>query len=89
MLNHFQGIIALSIAIKRALTDLDKAIDRMELSLAKRPKASKSGQPDLFSAPAAANAPATTANVIGFDRNALARKLDMTIAKVEQLLSEA
>ena len=70
----------MSVAIKKALTNLDKAIDKMEGNLSKRPAKAKSGQPDLFAAP--------TANVIGFDRNALARKLDMTIAKVEQLLSE-
>lgn len=79
----------MSAAIKKALSNLDKAIDRMETgmtSVSKRPKNSKaSAQPDLFSAPA----PAASSNVIGFDRNALAKKLDMTIAKVEQLLGEA
>jgi hypothetical protein len=79
----------MSAAIKKALSNLDKAIDRMETGVtgvAKRPKNAKaSAQPDLFAAPA----PASSTNVIGFDRNALAKKLDMTIAKVEQLLSEA
>ncbi|MDB5491121.1 MAG: hypothetical protein JWO78_970 [Micavibrio sp.] len=74
----------MSAAIKKALSNLDKAIDRMEGNIAKRPKSSKvAPQPDLFSTPAPAS------NVVGFDRNALAKKLDMTIAKVEQLLSEA
>jgi hypothetical protein len=76
-----------SVAIKKALTNLDKAIDKMEVNLTKRPVKAKSGQPDLFAIPQSVNQP--PANVIGFDRNALARKLDMTIAKVEQLLSEA
>ena len=80
----------MSAAIKKALSNLDKAIDRMEGNIgniSKRPKASKSAQPDLFSAPAPAAA--SSSNVVGFDRNALAKKLDMTIARVEQLLSEA
>lgn len=72
----------MSAAIKKALNNLDKAIDRMETGITKRPvRTSKTTpQPDLFS---------TSSNVVGFDRNALAKKLDMTIAKVEQLLSEA
>ena len=71
----------MSAAIKKALNNLDKAIDRMETGITKRPvKAKAAPQPDLFSA---------SSNVVGFDRNALAKKLDMTIAKVEQLLSEA
>lgn len=60
----------------------------MEVSLtsvsAKRPKVSKSSEPDLFSAPAPAKG-----SVVNFDRNALARQLDKTIARVEQLLGEA
>lgn len=80
----------MSAAIKKALSNLDKAIDRMEGNIgniAKRPRARATAQPDLFSAPPPAAA--TSSNVVGFDRNALARKLDMTIARVEQLLSEA
>jgi hypothetical protein len=76
-----------SSAIKKALNNLDQAIDRIEGSVAKKAKAPRqaaNGQPDLFTAPRTG----PVANVVGFDRNALARKLDMTIAKVEQLLSE-
>ena len=80
----------MSVAIKNALGNLDKAIDRAEAAMLKRAKTPRAnnGQPDLFTAPAPANAPAAS-NVVGFDRGALARKLDMTIARVEQLLSEA
>ena len=71
----------MSAAIIKALQNLDQAIDRAEGIVTKRAKAPKpSAQPDLFSQP--------PANVVGFDRKALARKLDITIAKVEQLLSE-
>lgn len=79
----------MSIAIMNALKNLDQAIDRAEQLAAKpRAKPAKSGnQSDLF---AAANpAPAQAGTVVNFDRTALARKLDMTIAKVEQLLGEA
>ena len=76
----------MSLAIMNALNTLNEAIGKVEAStaaVAKRPKTSSkaSGQPDLFSAPAASN-------VVGFDRTALTKKLDMTIAKVEQLLGE-
>lgn len=78
----------MSAAIKDALRNLDQAIDRAEGSLIrhqkslKAPRAAKSGQPDLF-------APAAVASQgLGFDRNMLARKLDMTITRVEQLLGE-
>jgi hypothetical protein len=72
-----------SVAIKNALENLDRVIDRLEGSaLSKQLKAPKMKDPDLFSA-----APAST--VVNFDRNALAKKLDMTIARVEQLLEEA
>jgi hypothetical protein len=76
-----------SSAIKKALNNLDQAIDRIEGSVAKKaktPRATLTAQTDLFSPPKTG----PIANVVGFDRNALARKLDMTIAKVEQLLSE-
>lgn len=76
----------MSAAIKKALSNLDKAIDRMETGITKRPVKSRTApQPDLFSAPAAPS----SSNVVGFDRNALAKKLDITIARVEQLLGEA
>lgn len=78
----------MSVAIKNALGNLDKVIDKMEISLTavavKRPaKPSKPSEPDLFSAPGKGG------SVVNFDRNALARQLDKTIARVEQLLGEA
>jgi hypothetical protein len=74
--------VFVSVAIKKALENLDRTIDRLEgVSLSKRLKAPKMAEPDLFSV-----APAT---VVNFDRNALAKKLDITIARVEQLLQEA
>lgn len=76
----------MSIAIKNALMNLDQVIDKMETSLAKRKKPLPESQIDLFSASAKPQAAGT---VVNFDRSALTRKLDMTIAKVEQLLGEA
>lgn len=76
----------MSVAIKNALMNLDQVIDKMEGSLTKHQKSLKTAQPDLFGAPAKSQAPGT---VVNFDRSALAKKLDMTIAKVEQLLGEA
>lgn len=76
----------MSVAIKNALANLDQAVDKIEISLAKRQSRAKTLQPDLFTAPAKPQAPGT---VVNFDRSALAKKLDMTIAKVEQLLGEA
>lgn len=77
----------MSAAIKNALTNLDKVIDKMEGSLIRHQKSLKSrAQPDLFSLGARPVANTTTG--LGFDRNQLAKKLDMTIARVEQLLGE-
>ena len=76
----------MSVAIKNALANLDQAIDKMEGSLAKHQKNLKTVQPDLFGAAAK---PQASGIVLNFDRSALAKKLDMTIAKVEQLLGEA
>jgi hypothetical protein len=75
-----------SAAIKKALGNLDKAIDKMEGSVIRHQKELKnrSTQVDLFSTRPVANA--TTG--LGFDRNLLAKKLDMTITRVEQLLGE-
>jgi len=76
-----------SAAIKKALGNLDKAIDKMEGTVIRHQKELKnrSTQVDLFSArPAAVNA----TSGLGFDRNLLAKKLDMTITRVEQLLGE-
>ena len=74
----------MSAAIKRALMNLDKAVGNAEASLLRRQKAPKSAAaPDLFSTRQ------ESTNVAPFDRTLLAKKLDMTIAKVEQLLSEA
>ncbi len=75
----------MSVAIKNALTNLDQVIDKMEGALIKHQKSLKHTQIDLFAAPAK---PASTNSVLHFDRTALTRKLDMTIAKVEQLLGE-
>lgn len=77
----------MSAAIKNALTNLDKVIDKMEGSLIRHQKSLKTrSQPDLFNLGAKPVANTTTG--LGFDRNQLAKKLDMTIAKVEQLLGE-
>lgn len=78
----------MSLAIMNALNNLNEAIGKAEVSAAnaaKRPKtaavpAKNAGQTDLFGGQGS--------NVVGFDRSALTKKLDMTIAKVEQLLSE-
>jgi hypothetical protein len=75
-----------SVAIKNALTNLDSVIDKMEGSLVKHQKTLKNSQIDLFAAPVK---PQATGSVLNFDRNALTKKLDMTIARVEQLLGEA
>lgn len=78
----------MSVAIKNALSNLDKAIDKMEGSMIRHQKNLKTrvGQVDLFSVPARQTANASTG--LGFDRNLLAKKLDMTITRVEQLLGE-
>lgn len=76
----------MSVAIKNALANLDQVIDKMEGSLVKHQKSLKNTQIDLFGAPAK---PVATGSVVNFDRSALTKKLDMTIAKVEQLLGEA
>ncbi len=76
----------MSVAIKNALANLDQVIDKMEGSLVKHQKSLKNTQIDLFGAPVK---PAATGSVVNFDRSALTKKLDMTIAKVEQLLGEA
>jgi len=75
-----------SLAIQNALTNLDKVIDKMEGSLVKHQKSLRNTQIDLFAAPAK---PQNTGSVVNFDRSALTKKLDMTIARVEQLLGEA
>jgi hypothetical protein len=79
-----------SVAIKNALMNLDKAVNNAESMLLRRqkapPKPAAVPVPDLFSA-SQKQAAGTTG--LGFDRNLLARKLDLTIAKVEQLLGEA
>jgi hypothetical protein len=77
-----------SAAIKNALNNLDKSIDKAEGSLVRYQKALKArvGQNDLFSAPTRPVAVVSTG--LGFDRNMLAKKLDMTITRVEQLLGE-
>lgn len=76
----------MSVAIKNALINLDRVVDKMEAAVVKQKKSQKpSNQSDLF-APAAKGQ--STGSVLNFDRNALAKKLDMTIAKVEQLLGE-
>ncbi|HEY8190374.1 MAG TPA: hypothetical protein VIF12_06780 [Micavibrio sp.] len=79
----------MSAAIKNALMNLDKAVNNAESALLRRqkapPKPAATPMPDLFSA--SQKQPGTTG--LGFDRNLLARKLDLTIAKVEQLLGEA
>lgn len=77
----------MSLAIMNALNKLNESIGQAEIAAAnaaKRPKPAApakpaAGQTDLFGS---AN------NVVGFDRAALTKKLDMTIAKVEQLLGE-
>ncbi len=78
----------MSVAIKKALMNLDKAVNNAESVLTKRrrsPVKPVAAAPDLFSAmPRQA-----LGTGLGFDRNLLAQKLDMTIAKVEQLLGEA
>ncbi len=76
----------MSLAIQNALTNLDKVIDKMEGSLVKHQKSLRNTQIDLFAAP---QKPQNTGSVVNFDRNALTKKLDMTIARVEQLLGEA
>lgn len=76
----------MSLAIQNALTNLDKVIDKMEGSLVKHQKSLRNTQIDLFAAPAK---PQSTGSVVNFDRSALTKKLDMTIARVEQLLGEA
>lgn len=76
----------MSVAIKKALSNLDKAIDKMEGSMIRHQKDLKTraaGQVDLFS-----SRPAANITGFGFDRNLLAKKLDMTITRVEQLLGE-
>jgi hypothetical protein len=79
-------VFSVSVAIKNALTNLDNVIDKMEGSLVKHQKALKNPQIDLFAAPAKPQGPGS---VVNFDRSALTKKLDMTIARVEQLLGEA
>ena len=64
--------------------NLDKAVGNVETALQRRQKAPKASTPDLFSFPH--NPPATAPS---FDRAMLTKKLDMTIARVEQLLNEA
>lgn len=80
---YFQGVNAVSSAIKQALNNLDKVIDKLEGGMNKRPARPRNhgNQADLFAPP--------PANVVGFDRTALTKKLDITIARVEELLSEA
>lgn len=79
----------MSAAIKNALMNLDKSIEKMETSVVRQQKAVKTraGQPDLFTA-VTARPPANSSVNLGIDRSALAKKLDMTIARVEQLLGE-
>lgn len=77
----------MSVAIKNALGNLDKTIDKMEgivIRHQKDLKAKPVAQVDLFSTRPAAN----VSSGLGFDRNLLAKKLDMTITRVEQLLGE-
>ena len=77
----------MSAAIAQAIDTLADAIDRMEGAVVKAKKVARPPQTDLFSMAAKpANVNQTGA---AFDRNALARKLDVTIARVEQLLREA
>lgn len=78
----------MSSAIKDALDNVMNAVDNVEAALIrhqKKPK--KTAQPDLFSQPPMPAGP-VSGSVLNFSRDALARKLDMTIAKVEQLLGE-
>ena len=75
-------------AIMNALNSLDAAVAKVETAASRKSKSAKgrAAQPDLFAAPRAAG---TVSTGLGFDRNMLAKKLDMTIARVEQLLGEA
>ncbi len=92
----------MSDAIKKALMNMDKAVSNAESALLKRqkmaakPAAPAPGKPvmagpvasppDLFSV---SQNHGLIGTGLGFDRNLLAKKLDMTIARVEQLLGEA
>ena len=86
----------MSLAIKAALENLDRGIDRLEStarSAAAKPKlkpaaAAKGAEPDLFSAPNVVGSVSGAGAVVHFDRRALAKKLDATIALVEQLLGD-
>lgn len=86
----------MSLAIKTALEHLDRGIDRLESAArtaAAKPKlkpatGGKSAEPDLFSAPNVVGSVTGTGAVVHFDRRALAKKLDATIARVEQLLGD-
>lgn len=91
----------MSLAIKTALEHLDRGIDRLESAArtaAAKPKlkpatGGKSAEPDLFSAPNVVGPNVVgsvtgTGAVVHFDRRALAKKLDATIARVEQLLGD-
>ncbi|WP_235068275.1 hypothetical protein [Micavibrio aeruginosavorus] len=80
----------MSTAILNALSGLDDVIDRLEQNMARREKetksavSKKSGQPDLFSVPQ----PRTSGTVVTLDSAVLARKLDVAISRVEELLKE-
>lgn len=81
----------MSTAIIEALSGLDGVIDRLEQSMTRRekmgaPKA-KAPQPDLFSVPHAAQ-PKASGTVVTLDSAVLAKKLDVAIRRVEDLLKE-
>lgn len=83
----------MSTAILNALSGLDEVIDRLEQNMTRREKetkstvSKKSGQPDLFSVPHPSQ-PRTGGTVVTLDSAVLARKLDVAISRVEELLKE-
>ena len=80
-------------AILQAVSRLNGAVSKLEVAVVQQEKAARAsslkkstaGQSDLFSAPAAAN----QRGKYVADPVALARKLDVAIEKVEQILREA
>lgn len=84
--------------IKQALGRLNEALENMEASARQmqgkvqklqQKAATQVPQHDLFAVAGAANATTGEVEYLPFDASILARKLDIAIEKVEQILREA
>ncbi|NCC22384.1 MAG: hypothetical protein EOM26_07970 [Alphaproteobacteria bacterium] len=82
----------MSAAIKNALSNLNDALDYLELAVDDSVKRSEEQQRDLFAAQAALNdntsGSADIGGIDGSNAELFARRLDDAIGKVERLLKE-